>query len=98
MVENTEYTAFVRRAIRGLGRRAGTFPGDADALVLLRDLSLEVEKALDEAVAECHRHGWSYGEIAQRLGVTRQAVQKRWGGPIEQDPTEGDEDAGQAAD
>lgn len=96
MVENEEYAAFVRRSIRGLGRRAG---GDVEALVLLAGLSDEIEAALRTAVTTLHDGegivggvGFSYGEIASRLGVTRQAVQKRWGGPGA--PTEGEADRG----
>lgn len=87
MVENEEYAAFLRRGIRAMGRRAAC---DVDALVLLRGLERDVDEALAAAVAGLHdgAHfvdgaGFSYGEIAQRLGVTRQAVQKRWGGPGE---------------
>lgn len=85
MVENEEYAAFLRRGIRAMGKRASV---DADALVLLRSLEDDIQTALATAVANLHddrphleRTGYSYGEIANRLGVTRQAVQKRWGGP-----------------
>lgn len=85
MVENDEYAAFIRRGIRAMGRRASL---DVDALVLLRSLEQEVNDALAAAVEALHEgrglsNSFSYGEIALRLGVTRQAVQKRWGKPGE---------------
>lgn len=82
MVENEEYAAFLRRGIKAMGRRASQ---DVDALVLLRALEEDIAAALATAVGALHddrpyleRTGFSYGEIAQRLGVTRQAVQKRF--------------------
>ena len=92
MVENDEYAAFLRRGIRAMGKRAGS---DPEALVLLRDLEADIDAALNAAVENLHTNlpvPYSYGEIAQRLGVTRQAVQKRWGGPGE--PTEEEADRG----
>lgn len=81
LVENDTYTEFVRRAIRALGRRAGD---DIDALVLLRDLAEDVDVALASAVRRCHDHPvhpWSWTDIAERLGMTRQAARQRWNQP-----------------
>ena len=36
-------------------------------------------KAISQAVAGLHQAGYSWTEIAARLGVTRQAAQQRWG-------------------
>lgn len=103
-VENEDYAAFMRRGIRAMGRRASE---DVDALVLLKGLADECDKALRTAVQTLHddrhymvRKGFSYGEIAQRLGVTRQAVQKRWGGRSSVTTEEGPErgEPGRAAD
>lgn len=79
-VESDDYAKFLHRAIRAMGRRASE---DVDALILLRDLADHVEQALDDAAVALHNkhYPYSWGEIAQRLGVSRQAVQKRWGGP-----------------
>jgi len=74
-IESIEYAKFIKRSLRAFGRRAGQ---DVDALTLLRDIGEEYNRVLDEAARECHKT-WSWGEIALRLGVTRQAAQKRWG-------------------
>lgn len=75
--ENPEFTAFGKRIIRAHGRRVAT--GDVEGL---RDL-LSLSEAVDEAVAEATRglrgHGYSWTDIAQRIGLTRQAARQRLG-------------------
>jgi len=78
VVENDEYAAFIRRAVRAHGRRVAG--GDIEALHDLLTLASEVEHALDIAVAGLRAFGYSWAEIANRIGVTRQAAQQRWGG------------------
>jgi len=77
VVEKDAYSAFVRRAIRAAGRRAGN--GDVDGLADLVSLAGELDRAIDSAVRGLRDAGYSWGEIASRLGVTRQAAQQRWG-------------------
>ena len=57
---------------------AGASAGDVDALPALAALSAEVDTAITTAVAGLRRAGYSWGEIAARLGVTRQAAHQRW--------------------
>ena len=76
MVETPEYVAFVRRSIRALGRRAGE---DPEALPLIADLAAELDAAMGEAARSAHAAGWSWTEIAARLGVSRQAARQRFG-------------------
>lgn len=78
VVENDEYAAFARRIMRAYGRRVAT--GDVEALADLIALGREVESATDEAVAGLRSYGYSWAEIASRLGVSRQAAQQKWGG------------------
>ncbi len=78
-VENDEYAAFARRVLHAYARRIAS--GDIDALTELSDLSTEVEAVLGRAVLGLRDCGYSWTEIGQRLGVTRQAAQQRWGGP-----------------
>jgi hypothetical protein len=78
VVENDEYAAFARRIIRAHGRRVAA--GDPDALVALLALAQEVSDATGEAVRGLRATGFSWEDIATRLGVSRQAVQQRWGG------------------
>jgi hypothetical protein len=78
VVENDDYAAFIRRAIRAHGRRIAG--GDVEALPGLLRLSEELDHALAVAVAGLRRHGYSWTEIAARIGVTRQAARQRWAG------------------
>lgn len=78
VVENDDYAAFARRVIRAHGRRVAA--GDPDALASLTALAREVHAATGEAVHGLRTAGYSWEDIATRLGVSRQAVQQRWGG------------------
>ena len=76
-VENDDYGAFARRIVAAHGRRIAA--GDVECLRDLVALADEVDRATDVAVAGLRRVGYSWAEIASRLGVTRQAAQQRWG-------------------
>jgi hypothetical protein len=76
-VENPDYAAFARRIIRAHGRRIAD--GDVDALADLLDLAAELDAATRTAVEGLRAHGYSWADIAARLGTTRQAAQQRWG-------------------
>jgi hypothetical protein len=43
-------------------------------------LSTLLDDAISEAVTGLRSHGYSWADIAARLGITRQAAQQRWGG------------------
>ncbi len=77
-VENDAYAGFARRVVRAYSRRIAT--GDVDGLADLVDLSCQVDTAIHQAVHGLREFGYSWAEIACRLGVTRQAAFKRWGG------------------
>jgi hypothetical protein len=76
-VENPEYAAFGRRVIRAHGRRVAA--GDVEGLADLLALADELHGAIQAAVDGLRGHGYSWAEIASRLGLTRQAAQQRWG-------------------
>ena len=76
-VENDEYASFVRRVIRAHARRVSA--GDVDALADMTGLAIELDDAISQAVTGLRTAGYSWAEIAARLGVTRQAAQQRWG-------------------
>jgi hypothetical protein len=78
VVENHTYAAFARRVVRAQGRRVAA--GDVDGLADLLTLAEQVEAAIDAAVAGLRRAGYSWAEIAARVGISRQAAQQRWGG------------------
>ena len=77
VVENSAYSAFGRRVIRAAGRRIAD--GDIDGLPDLLALAGEVDGATTDAVRGLRDAGYSWGEIASRLHISRQAAQQRWG-------------------
>jgi hypothetical protein len=79
-VENDEYAAFTRRVVTAQGRRIAA--GDVEGLPALAALAGTVEAALADAVAGLRDGGYSWAEIATRLGTTRQAAQQRWAHPF----------------
>ena len=78
VVENDEYAAFTRRIIRAYAKRVAT--GDVEALTDMVGLSTLLDDAIGQAVTGLRAHGYSWADIAARLGITRQAAQQRWGG------------------
>ena len=78
MTENDEYAAFMRRVIRAYSRRIAA--GDIDALTDMARVADELDIAIHHAVTGLRTHGYSWADIAARLGITRQGAQQRWGG------------------
>lgn len=78
VVENTEFAAFVRRVVRAHARRIAE--GDIEALPDMFALAVHIDTAIGTAVAGLRQWGYSWADIALRLGITRQAAQQRWGG------------------
>ena len=79
VVENDEYAAFLRRIIRAYSRRVAT--GDIDALTEMAAVPADFDTAIRDAITRLRAgHGYSWAEIAVRLGITRQGAQQRWGG------------------
>lgn len=75
-VETPEFAAMVARMVRALGRRVGE--GDPVDLLELTALYGELDAALRAAVAEQRETGFSWGEIAAGLGVSRQTAHQRF--------------------
>ncbi|HUK68227.1 MAG TPA: hypothetical protein VLW50_05660 [Streptosporangiaceae bacterium] len=92
-VENDKYASFIRRVIRAHARRViraharrviraharRVAAGDIDALADMTGLATDLDDAISQAVTGLRQAGYSWAEIASRLGVTRQAGQQRWG-------------------
>ena len=78
VTENDEYAAFARRVLRAWARRVAA--GDIDAITDMAAAARELDDAMRQAVTGLRGKGYSWAEIAARLGVTRQAAQQRWGG------------------
>lgn len=77
VVENDTYAAFSRRVIAAHARRIAT--GDIEALPDLTALYDDLDQAVHDAVLGLRACGYSWTEIATRLGITRQAAHQRWG-------------------
>lgn len=80
-VETAQFDAFVRRVLRAYARRVAA--GDVEALRSLAQLSSEVDAMTRLAVAGLRRppYSYSWSEIADRLGVTKQTAHERYGDP-----------------
>jgi hypothetical protein len=76
VVENHDYAAFTRRVIRAHARRIAD--GDIEALTHLTGLERELQRAIQTAVEGLRAQGYSWADIALRLGITRQAAHQRW--------------------
>jgi len=75
-VENTDYAAFAARVIRAHARRIAD--GDVEGLTELVELARELDAATQTAVDGLRTFGYSWTDIATRLGTTRQAAHQRW--------------------
>jgi hypothetical protein len=83
-VENDEYATFVRRILRAYARRIAM--GDIDAVADMVAIGRELDDIVQEAVDGLRAKGYSWADIAQRLGVTRQAAHQRWSRPASPRP------------
>jgi hypothetical protein len=77
VVENDEYAAFCRRIIRAHARRVAS--GDIEALPDMAALGDQLDTAIRDAITGLRAFGYSWTDIGARLGVSKQAAQKRWG-------------------
>lgn len=77
--ETPEYVGMLRRMIRGLGRRMAEHsnPSDlADAVALQRELDVVIRQSVHAMRSE---HGYTWQQLADELGVSKQAAQQRYG-------------------
>ena len=77
VIENDEYAAFLRRVIRAYSHRVAA--GDIEAITTMAALADHLEDATRQAITGLRESGYSWADIAMRLGITRQGVQQRWG-------------------
>jgi len=77
VVENDEYAAFLRRVIAAYSRRVAA--GDIEAITTMANLADHLEDATRQAITGLRAFGYSWADIAMRLGITRQGAQQRWG-------------------
>jgi hypothetical protein len=76
VVENDDYARFVRRVITAYGRRIAA--GDIEGLTTLVDISHELDDVLEHAILGLRDAGFSWNDIGNRLGISRQAAHQRW--------------------
>src|SRR5262245_14313017 len=81
VVENSEYASFARRVLKGYARRVAA--GDIEALRELAVFVSDVDDATRVAVAGLRRFGYSWLDIAEQVGISKQAAQQRWGTPTD---------------
>lgn len=74
--DHGDYYRFAVRMARAFGRRVAE--SDPDDLALLLALRDRVDEQIADAVRS-QRERYSWAEIADGIGMTRQAAQKRWG-------------------
>ena len=68
ITENDEYAAFLRRVIRAYSRRVAA--GDIEAITTMAHLADDLEDATFHAITGLREFGYSWADIAMRLGVT----------------------------
>jgi hypothetical protein len=77
VVENDEYAAFLRRVIAAYSRRVAS--GDIEAITAMAAMAGHLQDATRQAITGLREIGYSWADIAMRLGITRQGAQQRWG-------------------
>lgn len=75
-VENDEYAAFVRRVLKAYAARVAL--GDIDAVADMVAIARELDTLIQQSVDGLRAKGYSWSEIARRLGITKQAAHERW--------------------
>jgi hypothetical protein len=77
VVENTEFAAFTRRILYAYARRVAA--GDIEALRSMTVFVSDVDAATRQAISGLRECGYSWSEIAGRIGVAKQSAQERYG-------------------
>jgi hypothetical protein len=75
--ETPEFAAMLRRLLRAYRRRVGS--GDIESLSEMAAMAAELDDVIHDAVTGLIDRGYSYTDVAERLGITRQAAWQRFG-------------------
>ena len=86
VVENDDYAAFTGRVLAAHARRISR--GDIEGLPALNALAADIDTALLHAVTGLRAAGYSWADIAARLGTSRQAAQQRFGATSQREETD----------
>ena len=74
--ETPDVVKATSRLILAVGKRVAV--EDPDDLRFMVQLEQRVEQAWEIAIVGLRRSGYTDGQIGDELGITKQAVQKRW--------------------
>lgn len=74
--EAPDMIAFMRRMGQAMVRRAAE--GDREILSALATAQRDLDRALVDAARAAHARGYSWTEIADELGISRQAARQRF--------------------
>lgn len=77
--EAPEMAAMLGRMMRAMARRAAE--GDPEALEALVGLQATLQAATVDAANGLHDFGYSWTEVADAVGITRQAARQRFARP-----------------
>lgn len=77
VVENKEFAAFSQRIVKAFSRRVAS--GDVEALPDLIVFAEDLHAAIGDAVTGLREFGYTWPEIASRVGIPAAAAQERWG-------------------
>jgi hypothetical protein len=75
--ETQDYVAMLSRMVRGLGRRVAD--GDPVDLAAAVQLQAQLDVVIRDAVAGMRTAGFSWQQLADELGTSKQAVQQKYG-------------------
>ena len=75
--EADKFGAFVRRVIRAYGRRVAD--RDIEALAGLAQLRRDIDDQLQLAVDQLRAQGYSWSDIGNQLGISKQGASQRFG-------------------
>ena len=75
--DNSEYAKMMRRLLRAYSRRLEI--ADPDELAVLIDLQADLAQVIKTAAQGMNAAGLSWAEIAEPLGISRQAAFQKWG-------------------
>lgn len=76
--ETQDYIAMLSRMVRGLGRRVAT--GDPADLAAAVELHAQLDAVIRDAVQVMREDsGFSWQQLADELGTSKQAVQQKYG-------------------
>ena len=79
-VEDAEYYKFITRILRAFGRRGAK--ADATTLAAMLALRAELDAAIETTVVGMKSNGYSWANIAEATGTTRQAACMRWSAAV----------------